>query len=207
MFNYSLQYNLGEDIMIGKVFGILVTVSFVFAAFMGNMENLATAASDSAIRAIELSISLAGSMCLWSGCARVLDKCGFSEMLGKIASPILSKIYPDAHQKDNGIRECASNIAANFLGLGNAALPLGIETMKKFSSNSKLQKNKASDDMVMFAVLATTPFQLLPVTLFALRESSGSVSPYEILIPIWVCEIATTIFAIIICKLLSKVFR
>ena len=118
----------------------------------------------------------------------------------------MARIYPDAYSKNNGIKECAANISANFLGLGNAALPTGIAAMKKISQNSTIPKNKASDDAVMFAVLATTPFQFLPVPLFTLREAAGSSAPYEILIPVWICEIATTVFAIIICKLLSKVF-
>ena len=82
--------------MIGKVFGILVLSSFAFAAFTGNMQELSRAAASSAKEAIELVISLAGSMCLWSGTARVLDKCGFTDRLRKIISPLLSKIYPDA---------------------------------------------------------------------------------------------------------------
>lgn len=193
--------------MLGKVFGILVTISFFSAIITGNMETLSNSVSASALRATELVISLAGSMCLWNGCARVLDKCGFSELLKRITLPLLSRIYPDAYSKNNGIKECAANISANFLGLGNAALPTGIAAMKKISQNSTMPKNKASDDAVMFAVLATTPFQFLPVTLFTLREAAGSIAPYEILIPVWICELATTLFAIMICKLLSKVFR
>ena len=193
--------------MIGRVFGFLVTISFVFSVFTGNVEKLAGAATESALYAVELVLSLAGSMCLWSGCAAVLDKSGFTGKLQKLIYPLLKFVYPDAYAKKNGIGECASNMCANFLGLGNAALPLGISAMKKFSENNCEQKTKASDDAVMFAVLATTPFQLLPVTLFALRETAGSASPYEILFPVWICEIATTVFAIIICKILSKVFK
>lgn len=193
--------------MLGKVFGILVAVSFVVSIIQGNMQELLSATTSSAGQALELAITLAGSMCLWSGVARVLDKCGFTQKLEKVISPVLSKIYPDAYAKKNGINECAANISANFLGLGNAALPLGIETMKRFSENNSEKTKKASDDMVMFAVLATTPFQLLPVTLAALREAAGSISPYEILIPVWICEIATTVFAVVVCKLLAKIFK
>lgn len=193
--------------MIGKMFGILALLAFAFAAVSGNMQELSRAAAYSAKEAIELAISLAGSMCLWSGAARVLDKCGFTRQLRKLISPVLSKVYPDAYKKNNGIDECAANISANFLGLGNAALPLGIETMKRFSENNVGTPERASDDAVMFAVLATTPFQLLPVTLAAMREASGSASPYEILVPVWICEIVTTIFAIIICKIMAKVFK
>ena len=193
--------------MIGKVFGLLVLIAFTFGVLSGNVQELSRAAANSAKEALELAISLAGSMCLWNGVARVLDKCGFSQMLRRFISPILSKVYPDAYKKNNGINECAANISANFLGLGNAALPLGIRAMKRFSENDIKNPERASDDAVMFAVLATTPFQLLPVTLATMREACGSASPYEILVPVWICEIVTTVFAVIICKMMAKIFK
>ncbi len=192
--------------MLGKIFGALVIASFVFGITGGRMQELGAAASSGALEAVELSFALLGAMCLWSGVARVLDVGGFTKILQKLISPILKIIYPDSYKKNNGIGECSANISANFLGLGNAALPLGISAMKRFSENGTLDKEKARDDMVMFAVLATTPFQLLPTTLAAMREAAGSASPYEILLPVWICEIATTIFAVVICKLLSKIF-
>lgn len=193
--------------MIGKIFGVLTVSSFIFAIIFGNMKELSLAVGSGCAEAVKLSLSLLGAMCLWSGVASVLDKAGFTGSLKKLVSPLLRVIYPESYKRNCGISECASNISANFLGLGNAALPLGIEAMKKFSSNNTLEKGKASDDMVMFAVLATTPFQLLPTTLATMREAAGSASPYEILLPVWICEILTTVFAVIVCKLLAKVFR
>lgn len=193
--------------MLGKIFGVLVISSFLFGITGGHMQEVGAAVGDGALQAVELSVSLLGSMCLWSGVARVLDAGGFTKVLQKLVSPLLRIIYPDSYKKNNGISECSANISANFLGLGNAALPLGISTMKRFSENSTAGKEKASDDMVMFAVLATTPFQLLPTTLAVMREAAGSAAPYEILLPVWICEIVTTVFAVAICKLLAKVFR
>ncbi len=192
--------------MLGKIFGVLVTASFIFGAAGGNMGQVAAAAGTGAYEAVELSVHLLGAMCLWSGAARVLDRGGFTKLLERLISPILRIIYPDSFKKNSGIKECAASISANFLGLGNAALPLGISAIKKFSENNTLEKGRASNDMVMFAVLATTPFQLLPVTLAAMREAAGSVAPYEILLPVWICEIMTTVFAVILCKMLEKIF-
>jgi spore maturation protein A len=145
-------------------------------------------------------------MCLWNGVARVLDKGGFTKLLGRMISPFLAIAFPKSYAEKNGMKECATNICANFLGLGSAALPTGLEAMKKLCENSTSEKGKASDDAVMLAVLATTPFQLLPNTLAAMRKAFGSVMPYDVLLPIWICEIATTFFAIAVCKLLSRVF-
>ena len=192
--------------MIGRVFGILVFSAFLTAVYSGNINELSAAATSCAKDAVDLVIALAGSMCLWSGIANVLDRCGFTCKLQKFISPLLKIIYPTSHRNNRGINEAAANISANFLGLGNAALPLGIESIKKINSGEK-DKTRASDDAVMFAVLATTPFQLLPVTLSAMREAHGSAAPYEILIPVWICEIGTTAFAVIICRLMAKIFR
>lgn len=192
--------------MIGKLLGIMISVSVFYGVVCGNADIVGRAATEGASEAVSLAIALLGNMCLWSGTARVLDRCGFTKKLEKIISPLLRGIYPDSYFKGNGIRECAANVSANFLGIGNAALPLGIATMKKFGDNNEFEKERASDDMVMFAVLATTPFQLIPSTLAAMREAAGSVSPYEILLPIWICEIATTFFAVIVCKCLAKFF-
>ncbi len=193
--------------MIGKLLGIMMSFSVLYGVICGNAEVVGRAATAGAAEAVSLAIALLGNMCLWSGTARVLDRCGFTKKLEKIISPLLRVIYPDSYFKGNGIRECAANVSANFLGIGNAALPLGIETMKKFADNSGFEKEKASDDMVMFAVLATTPFQLIPATLAAMREAAGSVAPYEVLLPIWICEIATTVFAVIVCKCFAKIFK
>lgn len=192
--------------MLGKVFGVLTLMAFLFAVINGRTDELGTAINNAAPEAVELCIKLLGAMCLWSGVAKVLDKAGFTKVLKKLVLPLLKIIYPESYKKQNGTDECAANISANFLGLGNAALPLGISAMRKFSENSIEKDKKASDDMVMFAVLATTPFQLLPTTLAAMRQASGSSAPFEILLPVWICEIATTVFAIIICKILSKIF-
>ncbi len=193
--------------MLGKVFGVLTALSLLFGILCGKMSEVSAAATSGCVEAVKLSISLLGAMCIWSGVARVLDAAGFTEVLKRLVSPLLKIVYPESYKKNCGISECAANISANFLGLGNAALPLGIDAMKSFSENSSIGKDKASDDMVMFAVLATTPFQLLPTTLAAMREASGSAAPYEILVPVWICEILTTVFAVVACKLLAKVFR
>ncbi len=192
--------------MLGRIFGVLVVSAFVFGALGGNMNEVTSAAGAGAYEAVELSLHLLGAMCLWSGAARVLDKGGFTRLLERLISPLLKIVYPDSFGKKNGIKESAANISANFLGLGNAALPLGISAMKKFHENNTLDGKSASNDMVMFAVLATTPFQLLPVTLAAMREAAGSAAPYEILLPVWICEILTTVFAVCLCRLLEKIF-
>lgn len=193
--------------MLGKIFGVLVTMSLVFGTVLGNMQNVSDAAVDAAITAVELSINMLGNMCLWSGCVRVIEKSGMGKILEKMISPVFRIVYPESYKKKNGISECAQSFSANFFGLSNAALPLGIEAVKKIKENDDIKSDSASDEVILFTVLATTPFQLLPTTLATMRKVCGSRSPYDVLLPIWICEILTTVFAIIVCKLFAKIWR
>ena len=191
--------------MLGRIFAVIVTFSFIYGAVNGTMGAVSDAALSSSAEAVKLSMSLLGSMCLWSGTARVLDKGGFTKILGKAVNPILKMLYPESSKRNSGINECAANLCANVLGLGSAALPTGIEAMKKLSCDGS-GGYCANDEAVLFSVLATTPFQLMPNTLAAMRASCGSDAPYEILLPVWICQILTTVFAIAACKILAKVF-
>lgn len=193
--------------MLGKVFGILVLVSYIFAGVTGNMENVCNAAINGAGEAVQLSISLLGIMCLWSGLIRVLDKAGLTKLITKIISPFLKLLYPDAYKMGISTDYIAADYSANLLGLGNAALPIGISAMKELKKEGLPTPQTANNDMVTFAVLNTTPIQLIPTTLIALRTTYNSTNPYEIILPIWICSLATTIFGAIICKIMAKYYK
>ena len=190
--------------MLGKVFAVLVISSFLFAGFSGNMAEVCTAAIDGANEAVTLSISLLGVMCLWSGVIRTLDKAGLTRILSKAASGLLKLIYPKVYKNTEAINNIAADYSANLLGLGNAALPIGIRAMNSLKKNGLPQPDTANDDMIMFAVLNTAPFQLMPTTLIALRSTYGSANPFEIILPIWICSAGTTVFGVILCKTFAK---
>lgn len=190
--------------MLGKVFAVLVISSFLFAGFSGNMAEVCTAAIDGANEAVTLSISLLGVMCLWSGVIRTLDKAGLTRVLSKAASGLLKLIYPKVYKNTEAINNIAADYSANLLGLGNAALPIGIRAMNSLKKNVLPQPDTANDDMIMFAVLNTAPFQLMPTTLIALRSTYGSANPFEIILPIWICSAGTTVFGVILCKTFAK---
>lgn len=185
--------------MIGKIFSVLVTASVVFATLGGRMPELSEAVLDGASDAVELVISLLGMMCLWSGVIKVLDRVGVTRVISRLSRPLLRFIYPVAYSKDQGADEIASNFAANLLGMGNAALPLGLSAMEKLACQSK-KEGSPNREMITFAVLNTVPFQLFPTTLISLRSSAGSLSAYEIIAPIYVCSALTICFAVLLCK-------
>ncbi len=186
--------------MVGKIFGTMVIFSLVSALFFGTTADIANAAFSGAKDAVNLSLTLLGVISLWSGILNVFDKAGVTALISKAAKPVLKIIYKNTENFDN----ISLNFSANLLGLGNAALPLGIKAAKDINFN-RLQT--ASDDLIMFSVLNTTPLQLFPTTLIALRSSYGSNNPFDIVLPIWICSVATTVFAIIICKAFAKVSK
>ena len=193
--------------MLGKIFAILVSSSFIFAGISGNMANLGGAVMSGADSAVKLSGSMLGVMCLWSGIIRVLDKAGFTALLSRIIAPFLRLMYPKASKNERALEDIAADCSANLLGLGNAALPLGIRAMNSLKKCSDTGEETASGEMITFAVLNTAPFQLMPTTLISLKSAHNSISPSEIILPVWICSLLVTVFGVMICRVCARVSK
>lgn len=192
--------------MLGRIFSVMIIASFIFGGLNGNMDAVCTEALSGACDAVKLSFNMLGVMCLWSGTVRVLDRCGATAVISRIISPIITLLYPNTKGNSNAINAVASSFSANFLGLGNAGLPLGLRAMnelKKLGGGD----GRANDETVLFAVINTAPFQLIPTTLIALLSAHGSALPSAILLPIWICSALTAVFAVFICRLLAIFFK
>lgn len=185
--------------MIGRIFGILCIISFVFAVFSGNMQSLSTAVIDGAQNAVTLTISLLGMMCLWCGVMNVLKTIGAIDGLAKLLSPVLKFLFPTAYKTGNGAGEIAAAVSANFLGIGNAATPLAIKAMEALSKDNK-NSDRASDDMIVFTVLGTSSIDFFPATLIALRRAAESSNPFEIIVPVWIVSTSCAVFGVLIAK-------
>lgn len=190
--------------MLGKTFGVMMLCSFVCAVVNGRLSLMSSAVAESFFEAVELCISLCGMMCFWCGLMNVLKVAGLQKRITKLLKPLIKLVYGKRIAKSE---ECVENVAmsvsANFLGLGNAALPLGIKAVK---SLSKLDEHKqtANHETIMFCVLNTVPFQLVPTTLIALRAKHQSANPFDVVGAIWLCSVMITVFAVIVCKVVKK---
>ncbi len=193
--------------MLGIIFSVLVVTAFVSAGASGNMSEVSAVLIEGANEAVNLSVSMLGVMCLWSGIIRVFDKAGITKLITRMISPLIRFIYPKTYKNRNAVNDIAADFSANLLGLGNAALPLGIKAMNKMRNDGLIKPDTANDEMIMFAVINTAPFQLIPATLIALRNAHSSNNPSEIMLPIWICSLLTTAFAVIICKILSRLTK
>lgn len=162
----------------------------LFSALMsGNMQALSAAPVAGCSKAVTLTLSLLGMMCLWSGIMRAAGALGVLQKLSKLLSPLLKRIFPDAWKKGRGISEISAAIIANILGIGNAATPLAVGAMKALSDG---KSDIATDDMVTFTVLGTAFPSLIPTTVIALRASAGSENPF-VFFPPYGCSFLSVI--------------
>lgn len=184
----------------------LLVIGFIVGILNGRLEEVTKAAFSSAGRAVELSIGLLGIICLWSGMMRIMEKSGMTNVIAKLAQPFLKLIFPQLSGNDRAMGAIVMNLTANFLGLGNAATPLGIKAMAELQKVN-IRKDTASDAMCMFLVLNTSAIQLLPATVIAIRSDAGSVAPAEITSCIWVVSCCSTIIGIITAGMLKRSWK
>lgn len=181
-------------------------LGFITAILNGRVDIAAKAAMDSAKAGVNLGIELMGVVCLWSGLMSIAEKGGLVKAFSRVLNPLIRLLFPDVPKNHKAVGAIVMNIAANFFGLGNAATPFGLKAMTELQKLNR-EKETATDSMCMFLIINTATIQLIPATVIALRSAAGSKNPTEIMFPIWISSMAAFICGVIICKLLSKVWR
>ena len=163
------------------------------------LREITRAAFDMAKFAVKLAIGLTGIMALWLGLMQIAEKSGLLQYMVKAVLPLMHWLFPNIPKDHPALGSISMNMAANVLGLGNAATPLGIKAMQQLQSLNH-DKQKASDEMCMFLALNTSSVQLLPpVTLIALMGTQVS----ELIVPIILATSCSTITAVIVAKLFA----
>lgn len=189
--------------MLNIVWPVFIIISFTYAIFSGNLENLNTSIFESTSDAVNLSISLLGTMCLWNGIIQIANKTTIIDKLSKILNPIIRLLFPEIKNNKEIQSEISMNMIANILGLGNAATPLGLKAMKSMQKENKI-KDRLTNSMAMFIVINTASIQIIPTTVIAIRSSLGSKNPTSIVVPVWIATVCAALGAIIATKLFIK---
>lgn len=185
------------EFMLNYLWSFLVVISIICSIFLGNTENLSNALIDSGASSIELILTMAGIMCLWSGIMKIAVESGLTSIFAKIFAPLLRPLFPNLKKNSEAFQSITMNISANLLGLGNAATPFGLKAMEQLHTlNNK--SDVASNEMIIFVVMNTASLQLIPTTLATLRQSYGSSSPFEIIVPVWISSVISLAVALII---------
>ncbi len=178
--------------MLNKIWPLFIIISFSYAIFSGNLEKLNSAIFTSTSDAINLCISLLGTICLWNGIMQIANKTTIIDKLVKTLNPIINLLFPEIKENKQIKKEISMNMIANILGLGNAATPLGLKAMKSMQKENK-NKDELTNSMMMFIVINTASIQIIPTTVIAIRNSLGSSEPTKIIFPVWIATICAAI--------------
>mgnify|MGYP004478747277 FL=1 len=178
----------------------MVVIAFFYGVYNGTLDVVAAAALNGAQSALELSLSMAGILCLWSGVMEILNVCGLSRRIAILFRPLLRRLLPNASRDEETLAAVSTNVSANLLGLGNAATPLGIQAARRMARNCG---GTASDELCLLVVLNTASIQLLPTTVASVRAAFGSTAPFDILPAVWISSLTSVTVGLLTAYLLS----
>lgn len=186
-------------------------LAFVIAlarmVFLGDMEvfpAMMNSTFDSSKTAFEISLGLTGVLSLWLGIMKIGERGGVINVLARMLSPVFSKLFPDIPKGHPVTGSIFMNMAANMLGLDNAATPLGLKAMEQLQELNP-RKDTATNPMIMFLVLNTSGLTLIPVSIMVYRSQLGAAQPTDIFIPILLATFFSTIAGLIITSIYQKI--
>ena len=182
----------------------MVLVSLLCGLATGRGPEVASVAVEGAAAAVELCLSIAGMMCLWTGVMEVMRRSGLADGLSRLLGPVLRRLFPGAARDREAMDSISANVSANLLGLGNAATPLGIEAAKRLRRG---RTGPASDELCMLVVCNTASIQLIPTTVATVRAAAGCEAPFDILPAVWLASALSVGVGILACKIFSRVWR
>ena len=182
----------------------LFSLSLLFGCATGQLSAVSAAALTGAQSAVELCLSMAGAICLWSGVMTLMDRCGLSGKLAALLRPLLRRILPNASRDRETLAALSANVSANLLGLGNAATPLGIQAACRMARGCG---GTASDELCLLVVLNTASIQLLPTTVAAVRSAHGCAAPFDILPAVWLSSVLSVSAGLLAARGLQAVWR
>lgn len=188
--------------MLGWVFGGLIILSVVCGAITGNLDQVANATLAESGNAVALIGTIAGGICFWSGIMRIAERSRLSEILAAAINPLIRLLFGELDPKGEAAGKIAMNLVANFLGLGNAATPLGIAAMQAMDKEQRAD-GRASNSMVLLVVLNTASFQLIPTTTAMIRQSMGAAEPFDILPAVWFASLVSVTVGVLCAKALG----
>ena len=196
--------------MLNKIWGAFFLIAFVVgvvkSVFLGDWSiwaAMVAAAFDLAKTGFEIALGLTGIMCLWLGIMRLGEKGGAVDLLARAFGPLLRRLFPGIPQGHPAIGSIVMNMAANMLGLDNAATPLGLKAMKELQEVNP-DPEQASDDQILFLVLNTSAVTVIPTTILVYRAQMGAADPTDIFIPILIATFCSTMAGLLVTSAVQR---
>ncbi len=183
------------------VWAVLLGESVLCAVITGRGQALSAGVMQGAQMGITLAISIAGSLCLWAGVGRLMEKIGLTAALASLLRPVMERLFPSTREDRQLAGSLSANICANFLGLGNAATPPGIEAARRLAAHCN---GRASDELCRLIVLNTASIQLIPANVAAVRSGLGCKTPFDILPAVWITSLCSAGLGVLMAWLLGR---
>lgn len=189
--------------MLNIIWLLLLGGGIVYAAFNGNLEAVTIAAFTAAGDAVRLALEIGGIICLWMGLLKLAEESGLVHSIARLITPLVKRIFPDVPPGHPAFFAMIMNIAANLLGLGNAATPFGLKAMEQLQTLNP-DKSSASPAMITFMAINTSSITLIPALVISLRAQAGSAMPTAIIPATIVATSIGTIFALVFDRILRQ---
>ena len=203
------------------LWGFMILIGVVYAAFAGNLPAVTEAAINSAKEAVTLCITMTGVMAFWVGMMRIAERAGIIAGATKKLIPLLKFLFPRIPPEHPANRYIATNMIANIFGLGWAATPAGLKAMEcledlqrekeektekklSFSTKNSAPKGVASNEMCIFLIINISSLQLIPMNVIAYRSQYGSVNPTAVIGPGMAATVVSTVMAVVFCKVMDR---
>lgn len=191
--------------MLSAIWVAFLVLALVSGAATGRLDAVTTALGTGAGEAITLLIGITGLMCFWSGVMELVQASGLSAKLSHALMPLLKPLFGKAAADRQAMEAVSANVAANLLGLSNAATPLGLRAADRLYT---LEGRRGAPDSVLTLItLNTASIQLIPSTVAAVRAACGAAAPFDIMLPVWGASVFSVAVVLISSRLLRSVFR
>ena len=189
--------------MLNIIWLFMMVIAVIVALFTGKIPAVILAITDSAKFAFTLALGLAGIMTLWLGLMKIAEAAGLIDLFTRALQPLLRRLFPDVPPEHPAMGAMSMNIAANMLGLNNAATPFGLRAMAELEKINP-HPGVATNTMCTFLALHSSNLQLVPTTAIALLAASGALHPTDIVLPLILSSTCAVITAIVASKLLQR---
>ena len=177
--------------MINIIWFLLIGIGITYSIINGNVDVINNVILQSGSDALNLIVSMAPIVVLWTGLLNIAHNSGLLSKFVKLLIPVLKHLFPKLNKNDKALEYISSNVAANMLGLGSAATPFGLKAMKELQAKNP-KKDTATTEMITFLVLNTSGVTIIPTTVIALRIFYGSINPTCIIITSILATICST---------------
>lgn len=191
--------------MLNYIWFGLMAIALIVAAFNGTAEAVTRGAVESATGAVQIAIGLVGIMTLWLGMMRVAEAAGLVTIVGRALRPVLRWLFPEVPPEHPAAGAIVLALAANMLGLNNAATPLGIKAMEELQELNP-DKDTATNGMVTLMAITTAGVQFIPASMIGVLAAAGSTNPTAIIAPTIVATFIGTVAAVIAARLLQPFY-